>query len=160
MNLTNEICPFVSLEDTRFEDYNELVDHLEKKMVDNLPLMELPLAHRITPGLYTREMFAPKGVLLTSKVHTTDHQFIVSQGVILILDEHNKKWVECRAPYHGITKKGTRRIGFVVEDVLWTTMHSTSLVEDKNYDEGEFIKLLEDIENSIIDKRENLLLNT
>lgn len=160
MKLTSEICPFVNLEDTRFDNYNELVDHLEKKMVDNLPLMELPLAHRVTPGLYTREMFAPKGVLLTSKVHNTDHQFIVSQGVILILDEYNKKWVECKAPYHGITKKGTRRIGFVVEDVLWTTMHATSLVEDKHYNQDEFINLLGDIEDSIIDKKENLLLNT
>lgn len=160
MNITKEIAPFIDLNPKEFGSYDELVDSLEKKVSDNLPLIDLPLAHTITPGLYTREMVAPAGVLITSKPHKTEHQFIVSQGVILVYDEHTNTWVEIRAPYRGITRKGTRRIGYVLEDVVWTTMHATNLVEDKEYTQEEFIKLIGDIEEEIIDPRENLLLNT
>lgn len=153
MNITTEIASIIDIENKSFKDYNELIDHVEKSMVDHFDSIALPVAHTITPGLYTREMFAPKGVLITSKIHITDHQFIVSKGVIWIFDEGNKKWNRIEAPYRGITRKGTRRIGFVEEDVIWTTMHATPLVEDKSYTQDEFIKLVDDIEDSIIEKR-------
>lgn len=159
MNLTYEIAPILNIELSDYKDYNELIDNLEKRIVDNLPLIELPLAHTITPGLYTREMVAPKGVLITSKPHTTEHQFIVSKGSILIYQDDENKWIKVNAPYRGITRAGTRRIGFVLEDVVWTTIHATNLVEDKEYTKEEFIKLIGDIEENIIDKRVNTLLN-
>lgn len=157
MNLTKQIAPIL---DKEFKDYNELVDNLEKQIVANLPLVELPLAHTVTPGLYTRRMVAPKGTIITSKPHLTKHQFEISEGAILVYDDIHKRWQELRAPFLGITEAGTRRIGYVLEDVVWTTMHATPLVEDKDYTQEEFIKLIEDIEDSIIDPRENNLLNT
>lgn len=160
MNITTEIAPIINLEGKDFNNYNEMIDHVEKCMVDHFDSIALPVAHTITPGLYTREMYAPTGTLVTSKVHITDHQFIISKGVIWILDDFSKQWNRFEAPYRGITRKGTRRVGYVEEDVIWTTMHATPLVEDKEYTQDEFIKLVEDIEDSIIDKRDNKLLNT
>lgn len=160
MEITKEIAPIIDLDVKQFKDYNELVDALEKKMSDTLPSVQLPLAHTITPGLYTREMFAPKGSLIVSKIHVTDHQFIVSQGRLLVFDEYTNQWSEIKAPFRGITRKGTRRIGYVLEDIVWTTMHATSLVEDKEYTQEEFVELISKIEDDIIEKRDNKLLNT
>lgn len=160
MGLEKEHAPILNLDVKQFKDYHELVDNLEKALVDNFDSIELPLAHTFTEGLYTREMIAKKGTLITSKIHTTDHQFIVSQGVILVFDEFTSEWREIKAPYRGITRKGTRRIGYVIEDVVWTTMHATSLIEDREYSQDEFIDLLSKIENEIIDDRPNNLLNT
>lgn len=159
MKSTKEIAPFINLDLKDFKDYNDLVDHLEKFITDEHELIELPLAHMITPGLYTREMYAPKGVLITSKPHNTEHQFIVSKGSILIFDEYTNKWTKIDAPYRGITRVGTRRIGYVLEDVIWTTIHSTDLAMDKEYTQSQFIELIDEIEKSIIQERDNNLLN-
>lgn len=88
------------------------------------PQMELPLTHRFTPGLYIREIFMPKGALVVSRIHKTEHPFVVSQG-------HAAVWVpgegvvQIKAPFCGITKPGTQRILFIHEDCIWTTFHIT-----------------------------------
>lgn len=158
--ITTEIAKILDLDAKEYSSYDELVDSLEEKIIDNLPLVELPLAHRVTCGVYTREMVAPKGVLITSKPHNTNHQFIVSEGAILIYDERSNGWTKVTAPYHGITHAGTRRIGLVLEDVVWTTIHAVPSIEDREYDMEEFIELIGAIENTIIDSRVNPLLNT
>ena len=92
---------------------------------EHLPQVDMPLQHRFTPGLYTREIFMPKGTLVISKIHKTEHQYIISKGVVSV-------WIEgvgtkkLQAPYHGITKPGTRRILFIHEDCIWTTFHATN----------------------------------
>lgn len=150
--------PILEIGDNQFKTYDELVDHIEKQSVENLPQMELPLTHRITPGLYSREMFAPAGVLVTSKIHALEHQFFLLKGKILVIEESGYKLIS--APYTGISKAGSRRVGLVLEDVIWTTVHATPLAEDKEYTEEEFIKTVEAIEAEVTIDRENKLLNT
>lgn len=82
---------------------------------------EFPLKHYFTPGLYLREMFIPKGGWLTSRVHKTTHSYIVSMGVINIITP--QELVRVIAPYTGESKRGVRRMGFALEDVIWTTIH-------------------------------------
>lgn len=156
MSITSQLLPVLDFSPGSFKTYDELVDHVEKAVVDNLPLMELPLVHRVTPGLYTREMFAPAGTFLTSLPHRTEHQFFVSQGEIIVYQDD--KWQRFKAPCHGISKPGTRRMGFVVSDVIWTTIHATPLAEDKKYTQEEFIQLIGDIEKDVLDDRNNELL--
>jgi len=156
MSITSQLLPVLDFAPGAFQSYDELVDHIEKAVVDNLPTMELPLVHRVTPGLYTREMFAPAGTFLTSLPHKTEHQFFISQGEIIVYQD--EKWQRLKAPYHGISKAGTRRMGFVVSDVIWTTIHATELAEDKKYTQEEFIELIEKIGSEILDDRRNELL--
>lgn len=156
MSITSQLLPVLDVKPGSFATYNELVDHVEKAVVENLPLIELPLVHRITPGIYTREMFAPAGTFLTSLPHNTEHQFFISQGEIIVYQD--EKWNKFTAPYHGISKAGTRRMGFVVSDVIWTTIHATELAENKKYSESEFIELIGQIEQDVLDDRKNELL--
>jgi hypothetical protein len=106
------------------EAANQLVDSFEDSMSKSgFPLFEFPVVHRFTPGLYIREIFMPAGSLLTSKIHRTEHPFVISQGVVSVWTKEEGT-VTLRAPHTGITKPRTRRVLFVHEDTIWTTFHT------------------------------------
>lgn len=130
----------------RLNDYR--VDELEAAMVENLDLIDCPLSHVFTKGLYTREMFMPAGTLATSKIHKTEHPFVVSKGKILVCIDKGG-WVEMEAPYIGITMPGTRRILYALEDTVWTTFHPNP---DNIVD-------IEELEDLIVERPDNILLH-
>lgn len=109
-----------------------VINRIENSIKNNLQITELPLRHIFTKEngkyLYGRSIFIPAGCLLTSRIHKHQHQFIVSQGCISVLDETTGASEIIKAPYHGITEPGTRRALFAITDTIWTTFHIT----DKN----------------------------
>lgn len=109
-------------------------------------LDELPVKHHFTPGLYAREIFMAAGMVLTSKIHNTEHPFVVSKGRCSVYNELTGDSVLIEAPYFGITYPGTRRLLFIHEDTVWTTFHPTPLTD------------LEQIEAEIIMPHTNRLL--
>lgn len=124
------------------------VDELEAAMLANFPVVDCPLTHIFTDGMYVREIFMPAGSLVTSKIHKTEHPFVLSKGVLLVSIDKGE-WVEMSAPFTGITKPGTRRVAYILEDVIWTTFHT-------NPDD---LRDLEEIEDMVIEKYDNLLLH-
>lgn len=104
-----------------------------------------PVVHRFTPGLYIREIFMPAGSVLTSKIHKTEHPFVISKGSVSVYSD-NDGAQHITAPYTGITKPGTRRFLVIHEDTIWTTFHVT----DKT--------CIEDIEDEIIEPHCNPLV--
>src|SRR5271154_319873 len=82
--------------------------------------------NRFTPGLYSRTIYMPAGMLCTSKIHKTEHQFVVSSGHCKVWAE-DQGWVDIRAGFIGVTKPGTRRALWMIEDTVWTTFHPTRL---------------------------------
>lgn len=115
------------------------VDTLEAEL-SRLPQIEFPLVHRFTPGLYIREIFMPKGSVIISKVHRTEHPYIISKGHAVVWTE-NDGVQHLRAPHCGITPPGTRRVLYIHEDCVWTTFHPTAETD------------LEVIESQIIEPR-------
>lgn len=112
-------------------------------------LVDAPLEHRFTPGLYSRQITMPEGVLVTSESHKTEHQYILSQGIVSVWTEDEGE-VLISAPFHGITVPGTRRVLYIHPeggDAIWTTFHSTLL------------QTVEEIHDEIIEKCENPLMN-
>lgn len=100
------------------------------------------LEHTFGDGLYTRKIFMNKGDVIVSKIHKTTHPYFVLLGECLVWD--GEKRVRIKAPYHGITKAGTKRVLFILEDCVWATVHATEetdleKIEEqiiaKNYDE-------------------------
>lgn len=87
-------------------------------------IIDMPVKHGFTPGLYTREIFMPAGTLTTSKIHKTEHPYIVIQGHMLVYMADGTVQ-EIKAPYRGITKPGARRVIYVVTDSVWITFHPT-----------------------------------
>jgi len=105
------------------EEVQKCVDTLEQKIMD-LPPAECPVVHRFTPGLYIREILMRKGTLITSKIHLTEHPYVISAGMVDVFIE-GVGWKRYAAPYTGITKPYTRRILYIHEDTIWTTFHAT-----------------------------------
>lgn len=84
--------------------------------------VELPVKHLFTEGLYTREIFMPAGTLLTSRIHKTEHPFVVLTGKVSVyIPGEGVEHIE--APHVGVTKSGTRRVLYIHEDCRWLTFH-------------------------------------
>jgi hypothetical protein len=105
---------------------NERVNELERVIADMAETspVDMPVTHRFTPGLYSREIFMPKGALLTSRIHQTEHMYAVLTGVAHVWTD-DEGVVTITAPFIGVTKAGTRRVLFIQEDCRWATFHPT-----------------------------------
>jgi len=88
-----------------------------------LPQIALRTRHYFSDGVYAREIFIPKGILLTGKVHKYAQLNIVSQGDISVLLEDGLKRVA--APFTVVSPPGTKRIAYAHADTVWTTIHRT-----------------------------------
>jgi hypothetical protein len=132
---------------TEFTDNPDgFIDKIESCLVEYAPA-ECPLVHRFTKGMYIREIFIPKGTLLTSMKHKTEHPFVISKGEIAVISDNENK-VIYKAPFTGITKPHTRRVLYAVEDTIWTTFHVT----DKTDVEEIGKEILEDHSNALLEK--------
>lgn len=97
------------------------IEELEETL-ERLPQAMVPQHHVFTPGLYCREVLIPRGTLLTTRIHLTEHPFVISAGIVSVWDEAHGV-VTLRAPHTGVTKPGTRRILFAHTDVVFSTFH-------------------------------------
>lgn len=123
------------------------IDELELKMVTDFDHVECPLVHRFANKMYIREIFMPKGTLVTSKIHKSQHPYCVSKGVVSVKIDSGE-WVTIEAPFTGITEVGTRRVLLIHEDCIWTTFH----VNKDN------CKDISTLENRLLYKYKNKLL--
>ncbi len=106
-----------------------IVDGIEAAIVAGLKLIELPLKHIFTPGLYQRIIYIPANTALTSRVHKYEHPFVISKGKIIVINELTNEREIFEAPYHGITKPGTRRALCAITDTIWATFHVTDMTD-------------------------------
>lgn len=137
----------------RSEVYDATLDQIEQRILEiggavaeenGGTVPEMPVKHTFTPGIYSREITMPAGSILTSKIHKTEHQFVVSRGRCSVFD--GAGFVTIEAPYHGVTKPGTRRLLVVHKDTVWTTFHATTATD------------LSELEDELIEARKNPLL--
>ncbi len=82
-----------------------------------------PVKHSFADGCYIREIFNPANELLITKIHKKEHPFFLMRGEMSVLTEDGVKHL--KAPYHGITKPGTKRIIYTHSDCVFITVHAT-----------------------------------
>jgi len=82
-----------------------------------------PLKHSFGDGLYVREIFMQKGMLIVSKIHKFEHPYFILKGDVSVLTEEGV--VRLKAPYQGMTPVGTKRVLYIHEDTTWITVHAT-----------------------------------
>lgn len=95
-----------------------------QKQVGSLPQIDLPTHHHFAPSIYMRQMDAPAGALVVSKMHRTEHMNILLKGSLTIVTENGIEYLE--APLILKSKAGTKRIGYFHEDSTWVTVHPTN----------------------------------
>lgn len=132
------------------KDANDFVDIVERVLFDmanteDFELKNCPIQNIFTDELYTRVIEMKAGYRVVSKIHKTNHPFFILKGKCVIYD--NGEEIVLEAPYVGITKAGTRRILLILEDTIFSTVHSNP--DNEN---------LEQIEERIIEKHINNFL--
>ncbi len=129
------------------------IDEVES-ILASLPQGDFPLKHRFTKtvvnnqskGMYVREIFMPAKSVILSKIHKTQHPFVVLSGCAIVW-QPGKPAELLSAGYVGITEPGTQRLLEIVEDCRWATFHPTDEVELEKIEAeviakpGEFIPL-------------------
>ena len=110
----------------------ELTEYYLKNYFDGTEQIakELPLEHFICNKTYTRQITLPKDILLTGKVHNFDHVSILSKGDVSVMTDEGVTRI--KAPATWISKAGTKRLIYVHEETIWSTIHHSenTLVED------------------------------
>lgn len=91
--------------------------------IRKLPKAEIAERHYFSPGVYAREITIPAGTVLTGKIHKYAQLNILSKGDISVLTEDGIKRVQ--APFTIVSPAGTKRVAYVHEEVVWTTIHGT-----------------------------------
>ena len=121
----------------RINSITSLVSHMKK-----LPQAIPPVKHHFSKGVYAREMFMPKDLLIVGKVHKTKHLNIISQGKCVVVTPTRR--LEIEAPYTFESHEGEQKVVYMLSDVVWTTIHLTeskdlAVIEDEciaeEYDE-------------------------
>ena len=83
-----------------------------------------PTKHTFAGGCYVREIYNPADMLLVTKIHKVDHPYFLMSGKMSILTEDGI--IEIEAPYHGITKAGTKRVIYTHEPCTFVTVQATN----------------------------------
>ena len=140
----------------RRKDFREKITDLEKQVLDFEDVivgkeMEKtnPVKHSFADGCYIREIFNPANELIITKIHKKEHPFFLMEGKMSILTEDGVKHIE--APYHGITKPGTKRAIYTHTDCVFVTVHATENTDIKKIEEEVIAKDFNDPEISLED---------
>ena len=89
-----------------------------------------PVVEEYGCGTYARELFIPKGTVLTGKIHKLPHLNILAKGKLVVLTEKGRETF--KAPVTFVSPAGVKRAGYILEDTVWITVHLTKdLGEDK-----------------------------
>ena len=104
-----------------------------------------PLKHTFVDGMYVREIFMPKGSLIMSKIHKWKHPYFIMKGDTSVLTEMGV--VRLKAPYSGITERGTKRLLFMHEDTVWITVHATKSTDVDDIEKEIIAETFDDIFN-------------
>ena len=98
---------------------NGVVMHGTDKMQDLFPLQ-----HHLENGMYTREVFMPKGSLVVSFIHKQNHpSFFLEGEMTILLDTGEIKRI--KAPMKIFTERGTQRVAYMHEDCKWVCVYRT-----------------------------------
>ena len=82
-----------------------------------------PLRHFFGDGLYIREITMPAGMVVTTRIHKTNHPYFIIRGDVSVVTEDGT--VRIKGPYWGMTKAGTKRVLKIHEETVWITVHAT-----------------------------------
>jgi mannose-6-phosphate isomerase-like protein (cupin superfamily) len=106
------------------EETHQKIDALECYLLERFPSIEIPIIHVFTPGMYCRHAFLQAGGVFTSKIHNTEHPYVILEGEVVVFQE-GEGTKTLKAGFFGITKAGTRRVLRAVTMTHWVTFHAT-----------------------------------
>lgn len=99
-----------------------------------------PLGHSWAPGLYAREVVAPEGILIVTKLHKTSHFIFLLEGDVTIFDAYGVRRIQ--GPTMLMSQAGVKRIVYTHSKTVWVNVHANP----------ENMTDLDELENKLIAK--------
>lgn len=155
--MVNEIQNIESVESrNKILDFENLLKNQETAFVGDS--VNCPLKHSFSDGIYIREIFIPKDVVLTGKIHKHSHPNFLLQGEVEVFTEFNGIEI-LKAPMSIVSNAGTKRVVKTLTDTIWVTVHANPTnTTDLNKLEKEIIaESYEEYEKIIAYKNMNFL---
>ena len=101
------------------------------------------LEHFFTPtdgdygcSTYARQLFMPKGMVFVGKLHKKPHLTFLMKGTVLVVSENGGKQ-HLTGPVTFVSPAGAKRVFYVEEDTILTTVHLTKETEEEDLDKVE-----------------------
>jgi hypothetical protein len=116
------------------------LDAPEQAMLQ-LPQAECSVVHHFGPGVCIREVFMPAGTLAIGHKQKFEHLNIMLRGKVLVTNDDGSTQV-LTAPMIFTGKPG-RKIGYVMEDMVWQNVYATDL-KDASAVEDMFVEKSEE----------------
>jgi hypothetical protein len=131
--------------------FSQQISSMEGAALHHTEEMEesFPLTHHLDNGLYTREVFMPKGSLVVSFIHKQNHpSFFMSGEMSILLDTGEVKRI--KAPMKVMTEIGTQRVAYMHEDCTWTCVYRTDATTIEEAEEEVYTTNYRDLPEHII----------
>lgn len=107
---------------TKVDSPSKKVLRLEEEM-RQLPQVALATFNHFADGMYARVLPRPAGTLIVGKVHKREHFYIVAKGRVKVMSDGETKTY--RAGDIIVSKPGTKRAVYALEDSVCMTVHRT-----------------------------------
>ncbi len=130
-----EACEFFDYKENKIKFQNKIKEfeaaitkHCEENNNQDLNSQitgqtEGSVTHNFADGQYIRQIVMPKGLLVTTKIHAKNHPFFIMKGEASIYSNDGVERI--KAPFHGITEAGTKRVLYIHEECTFITVHRT-----------------------------------
>lgn len=130
-----EACEFFDYKENKIKFQNKIKEfeaaitkHCEENNNQDLNSQitgqtEGAVTHNFADGQYIRKIVMPKGLLVTTKIHAKNHPFFIMKGEASIYSNNGVERI--KAPFHGITEAGTKRVLYIHEECTFITVHRT-----------------------------------
>ena len=105
-------------------DFPLTAEYLAPILMD-MPQAECPLYHRFGPSLYIRELHMKACTLAIGHIQKFEHVNIMLKGKVLMINEDDTTQT-LEAPLYFIGGAGSRKVGLVLEDVVWQNIYATN----------------------------------
>lgn len=114
----DRLLPDVIRRGPRLQDIQRL-----QAVLEQYPQEDLEPAHFFAAGLYARELYMPRGVLIVGRIHRHQHLCIQVSGDVLVYAEG---WGKRRVTGYGVlvSDPGAKRVLLPLADTRWVTLHA------------------------------------
>tara|TARA_R110002050_G_scaffold76861_7_gene164404 strand:- start:1188 stop:1691 length:504 start_codon:yes stop_codon:yes gene_type:complete len=115
-----------------------------------------PLEHHFENGMYTRKIFAPKGMVAVTLIHKQSHpSFILSGECSILLDTGEVE--RYKAPHIIQTKAGTQRVVYMHTDVEWACVYKTDATSIEEAEKEIYTENYRELPDELINHRYRMI---
>ena len=127
--------------------FRERIVALEAKLMA-MPQVDVRIEHQFVEGLYARTMYAPKGILIVSRLYKVPQINIISVGDVSYRSEHGGG--RFHGPHIFEAPSSSKRAIYCHTDTVWTTMLPSSSSDIRQNEDHVYAATYEDLDDDII----------